>query len=146
MQRKAAPAATGSINAALRAWEKDRARTMTTTATTTTTTVRRRQDPWDANYVLSLEMQHIIKLVASALLSSSQLPCDGNPSGADAVLRALLDANPWSCNATNVVCALPLSSRLLGRQQRCWGGYNNNDEAEVEAEGEGKGEEEREGG
>jgi hypothetical protein len=117
---------------------------MTTTATTTTTTVRRRQDPWDANYALSLKMQCIIKLVALALLLSSQLPCNGNPLGAGAVLHALLDANPRSCNAANAVCALTLSSRLLGRQQRRWGGCNNDDKAE--AEGEGKGEEEREGG
>jgi hypothetical protein len=93
-QHKAAPAATGSIDAALRAQQKSGARMMTTTVTTTTTTMRRRQDPWDANYVSSLEMQRIIKLVALALLSSSRLPRDGNPSGANAVLHALLDANP----------------------------------------------------
>jgi hypothetical protein len=80
-------------------------------------TMRRRQDPWDANYASSLKTQRIIKLVASALLSSSRLPRNGNPLGANAMLRALLDANPHSCNATNAMCALMLSSRLLGRQQ-----------------------------
>jgi hypothetical protein len=88
---------------------------MTTTATMTTTTMRQRQDPWDANYVLSLEVQRIIKLVALASLLPSRLPRNSNPSRADAVLRALLDANPRSCNATNVVCALTSSSKLLSR-------------------------------
>jgi hypothetical protein len=83
------------------------------TVTMTMTTVRQRQDPWDPDYVLSLETQLIIKLVALALLSSSWSPRDGDPSGADAVLRALLDANPQSCNAANVVCTLTSSSRLL---------------------------------
>ncbi len=85
------------------------------TATMTMTTVRRRQDPWNASYVLSLKTQHIIKLVALALLASSWLPRDGDPLGDDPVLRTLLDANPRSCNAANVLCALTLSSRLLGR-------------------------------
>ncbi len=107
--------ATGLIDAALRARRKGGARTTTTTGTTTTTTVRRRQDPWDADYALSLEMQRIIKLVALASSSSSRSPRDGDPSGADAVLRALLDANPRSCNAANILCALTLSLRLLGR-------------------------------
>jgi hypothetical protein len=114
------------------------------TATTTTTTVRWRRDPWDPDYASSLETQRIIKLVALALLLSSWLPHNGNPLGADAVLRALLDANPRSCNAANTVCALMSSLRLLGRQRQCWGGCNDNDKAE--AKGEGKGEEEREGG
>jgi hypothetical protein len=60
------------------------------------------------------------------------------------VLRALLDANPWSCNAAKVVCVVTSSLRLLGRQQQCWGGCNDNDEAEAKREG--KGEEEREVG
>ncbi len=94
--------------------------------------------------MLFLKMQRIIKLVASASLSSSRLPRDGDPSGADAMLRTLLDANPRLCNATNIVCALTLSSRLLGRQQQRRGGRNNNYEAK--AKGEGQGEEEREGG
>jgi hypothetical protein len=115
MQQKAAPVATGSISAALRARQKGGARTKTTTATTTTTTMRRRQDPWDANYALSLETQCIIKLVNSALLSSYRSPRNGDQSGADAVLHGLLDANPRSCNAANVVCALMLSLRLLSR-------------------------------
>ncbi len=55
MQRKAAPAGTGSINAVLRAQQKGGARTMTTTATMTMTTVRRRQDSWDSNYASSLK-------------------------------------------------------------------------------------------
>jgi hypothetical protein len=41
-QRKAAPVVTGSINAALRAWQTGGARTMTMTATMTMTTVRQR--------------------------------------------------------------------------------------------------------
>ncbi len=86
----------------------------TTIATTTMTTIRRRQDPWDANYASSLETQRIIKLVALALLSSSQSPRDGNPLGANAVLSALLDTNPRSCNAANILCALTSSLRLLG--------------------------------
>ena len=93
---------------------------------------------------MSLETQRIIKLVALALLSSSWLLRDGDPSGADAGLRVLLDANPRSCNAANVVCALMLSLRVLGHQQRRRGGCNDDNKAE--AEGEGKGEEEREGG
>ena len=76
--------------------------------------------------------------------SSSCLPYDGNPLGADAVLRALLDANPRSCNAANVLCVLTLSSRLLSCQLRRQRGWDNNDKAK--AEGEGKVEEEREEG
>ncbi len=60
------------------------------------------------------------------------------------MLCTLLDANPWSCNAANVVCTLTSSLRLLGHQQRRGGGCDNNDKAK--AKGEGKGEEEREGG
>jgi hypothetical protein len=77
--------------------------------------MRQRQDPWDADYVLFLEMQRIIKLVALASLLPSRLPRNSNPSGANAVLRALLDANPRLCNATNVVYALTSSSTLLSR-------------------------------
>jgi hypothetical protein len=83
----------------------------------TTKTVRRRQDLWDANYALSLETQRIIKLVALASLSSSRSPRNGNLAGDDTMLCALLDANPRSCNAANVVCTLTLSLRLLGHQQ-----------------------------
>jgi hypothetical protein len=144
-RQKATPAVTGSIDAALRVRQKGGARMTTTTATTTTTTgMRQRRDPWDANYASSLETQRIIKFVASASSSSSWSPRDGNPLGANAMLCALLDANPRLCNAANVVCALTSSSRLLGRQRQCRGGCDDNDEAE--AEGEGKGEEEREGG
>jgi hypothetical protein len=143
-QRKATPVAMGLIDAMLRAWQKGGARMTATTATRTMTTVRWRQDLWDTNYASSLETQCIIKLVTLASLLSSRLPHNGNPSGADTVLHALLDANPRSCNAANVVCALTSSSRLLGRQQQCQGGCNDDDEAK--AEGEGKGEEEREGG
>ncbi len=82
--------------------------------TMTMTTVRQRQDLWDANYASSLETQHIIKLVALALSLSSRLPRNGDLSGADAMLRALLDTNRRSCNAANVVCMLTSSSRLLG--------------------------------
>jgi hypothetical protein len=62
-QWKAAPVATGSINAVLRARQKGGARTTTTTATMTTTTVRRRQDLWASDYASSLKPQRIIKLV-----------------------------------------------------------------------------------
>jgi hypothetical protein len=82
----------------------------------TTMAVRWRQDPWDADYASAPEMQRIIKLVALVSSLSSWSPHDGDPLGADAVLCALLDANPWSCSAANVVCALTSSSRLLGHR------------------------------
>ncbi len=81
-------------------------------------TVRRWRtcDLWDANYPTSLETQRRIKLAASSVL----LSLDDNEDeynvaccNANNVLLALLDANPWECNAVIVVCALTLSSKML---------------------------------
>ena len=71
------------------------------------------RDPWDADYASSLETQRRIKLSAETRSS----PPSSSPSArANSVLRAFLDADPRECNAANVVCALTLSSKLLGRR------------------------------
>jgi hypothetical protein len=86
-------------------------------------TIQRRRtcDPWDADYPTSLETQRRIKLAAlSALLSldNDKDEYDVACRNENNVLSALLDADPWECNAIIVVCALTLSSKMLVRREK----------------------------
>jgi hypothetical protein len=86
-------------------------------------TVQRRRtcDPWDADYPTSLETQRRIKLAASSASSSldnNEDKYDVACRNANGVLLALLDADPWECNAVIVVCALTLSSKMLVRREK----------------------------
>ena len=88
-------------------------------------TVRRRRtcDPWDADYPTSLETQRRIKLVHHLrrrrwTTTTTNTTSHVATATANNVLLALLDADPWECNAVIMVCALSLSSKMLVRREK----------------------------
>ncbi|KAL9183967.1 hypothetical protein ACHAXT_002053 [Thalassiosira profunda] len=66
--------------------------------------------PWDADYHTSVQTQRRIQAAARSNGHHDSV------TTAQAVLDTLLDAPPEECNAANVVCALTLSSKVLGRR------------------------------
>ena len=65
-------------------------------------------EPWKAGYYTSIKTQKRIKRAAESTSRSSV-------DRAVAVLQTFLSTPPERCNAANVVCALTLSAKVLGR-------------------------------
>jgi hypothetical protein len=69
-----------------------------------------RGEPWKAGYYTSLKSQKRIQLAASSARNFAPI------ERASRVLETFLSIPPERCNAANLVCALTLSAKVMGRE------------------------------